>query len=212
MMVNRLGSVSAWFLVVVLTGSAVACQQPSPEPTQAAEPDPSAFTFALVGDNPYPPEDVPKFERLIGELNADADLQWVIHLGDIRGADSPCSDDVFEARFGLFQQIQAPFILTPGDNDWFDCGAEITGGFDEAERLDFLRRLFYPTPGRTLGGRPMDVDVQSRDAGFEEFVENARWVRDGIVFVTFHLVGVFGPPNSSAAAEAFARSLDASLA
>ena len=203
---NRLGAVT----VICLLAGAAACQQPPPAP--ADSPGPSPFTFALVGDNPYPPEDVPKFERLIGELNADEGLEWVIHLGDIRGsADSPCSNEIFEARFALFQQIQASFILTPGDNDWFDCDAEVTGGFDEIERLDFLRTLFYPTPGQTTGGRAMDVESQSADAKFGEFVENVRWVRDEVVFATLHVVGVFGPPNTPEAGEAFQRSVDAAL-
>ena len=58
----------------------------------------------------------------------------------------------------------------------------------------------------------MEVEPQSADAEFGEFVENVRWVRDEVVFATFHLVGVFGQPNTQAAADAFVRSLDASLA
>ena len=39
--------------------------------------DPS-FEFALLGDNPYTPERVPKFETLVTDLNQNTDLQWVI--------------------------------------------------------------------------------------------------------------------------------------
>ena len=148
---------------------------------------PGQFEFALVADNPYPPEAVPKFERLIDDLNQHADLQWVIHLGDIV-AGSPvlndCSDETLESRFELFQRIKAPFLFTPGDNDWQDCR-----GFDPPERLAFLRTLFFSDPRKSTGRRMMEVESQSADGGFEQFVENAMWVRDGIVFSTIHLIG-----------------------
>ena len=38
-----------------------------------------------MGDNPYPPGNVPKFRTLIQDVNARAGLEWVIHVGDIRG-------------------------------------------------------------------------------------------------------------------------------
>ena len=40
------------------------------------------FQFAVIGDYPYTPEDVPKFDRLIDAINAEAPA-LVLHLGDI---------------------------------------------------------------------------------------------------------------------------------
>lgn len=98
----------------------------------ATDPDASlnpSFEFALLGDNPYPPENVPKFEALINEINLDTELEWVLHVGDILGPELvTCSDEMLTARFDLYQQFQAPFVFTPGDNDWFDCGKEAAGG------------------------------------------------------------------------------------
>ncbi len=171
--------------------------------------DPS-FEFALLGDNPYRPESVPKFETLVQDVNQKTELQWVIHVGDIRGsAAAPCSNEVFQARFELYQQFQFPFVYTPGDNEWFDCGSPGGGEFEDYERLDYIRSLFFPSPGFTTGSRPMEVQTQSTEAGFQEFVENAMWVHGEVVFSTFHLVALTRPPTDPAIAR---RRMDAAVA
>ena len=137
---------------LLFTTLCIGCQ-PSARPAQIApQTDSHSFEFALIGDNPYPPEHVPKFERLIEDVNGHKNLQWVLHVGDIRStAQSPCSDKIIQGRFNLYQGFDAPFIFTPGDNDWFDCGTTLAGGFDETERLSFLRETFYPEPTQTTG-------------------------------------------------------------
>lgn len=182
------------------------CGPPQQLPSRA---EPPSFEFALIGDNPYPERRVPGFEALIDDVNAHADLAWVLHLGDIKGGDELCSDSLMEARFELFQRFAPAFILTPGDNDWFDCPTGDAGAGHEYERLTFLRRLFYPDPGQTTGGQRFAVESQSQDPGYGEFVENAMWVRGGVVFATFHLVALLRPPTEPATAE---RRMDAALA
>src|SRR6056297_3147181 len=83
-----------------------------------------AFDFAVIGDLPYgvgvgkQDED---FELLLHDLNADTELAWVLHVGDIKTGGSSCSDEMLEDRWRRFQRIKAPFIFTPGDNEWTDC-------------------------------------------------------------------------------------------
>lgn len=181
----------------------------APESPASAIPDRS-FEFALLGDNPYPPENVPRFEKLIADVNRHTALKWVIHLGDVLGSGLVgCSDEVMRARFDLFQQFEAPFIFTPGDNEWFDCVSEAAGGFDDYERLDFLRALFFPNPGLTTGGRAMEVRSQGSEPEFEEFVENALWIDNDVVFSTVHLLALTRPPTDPARAE---RRMNAALA
>ena len=168
----------------------------------------SSFEFALMGDNPYGEGNVPKFEALIEHVNTRGDLAWVMHLGDTKRGDEPCTDELLRSRFELYQRFEAPFIFTPGDNDWFDCIGDRAGGFDEYERLAFLRQLFYPVPGNTTGGGAMEVESQASSAAFGEFVENLRWIRDGVVFSTVHLVSLSRPPRDSAVA---VRRMDAAL-
>lgn len=170
-------------------------------------PDP-VYEFALLGDNPYPQENVPRFEALIADVNARPGLQWVIHVGDIQGGQG-CSDEVISGRFRLYQGFEPPFVYTPGDNDWFDCSRATGGGYDEYERLDYLRSLFFPDPGHTTGQRPMPVESQSTEAGYEDFVENVTWTRGGVVYATIHLVGLTREPQSP---ETAAQRRDAAVA
>ncbi len=168
----------------------------------------SGYEFALVGDNPYGPMDMARSETLIDDVNDQTGLRWVIHVGDIQSGQR-CTDELFQARFDLYQRFALPFVYTPGDNDWFDCQREAWGGFDEYERLDHLRSLFFPNPASTTGSRRMDVRSQSAEPGCEEYVENVTWVHEGVVFSTIHLVWLTRPPTDSAMAM---RRMDAALA
>ena len=156
-------------VALVVAVATAACRTPQAPPSEAEEP---WFEFALIGDNRYPERNVPKFEALIQDVNLATGLEWVLHLGDIQGG-QPCSDELFQGRFDLYQQFLAPFILTPGDNDWFDCSSTEAGAGYEYERLAFLRQLFFPEPGQATGGRSFALDSQSQDQGFEGFVENS---------------------------------------
>lgn len=150
------------------------------------------FDFALIGDLPYTPGDLVRFDRLIDDVNGHRPrIEWVLHVGDIRGGGKvPCSDEILMDRFDRMQRFARAFVLTPGDNDYLDCR-----NADPHERLAFLRALFFPKPGRTTGGRPMAVESQALNAGFENFVENALWIRGGVVFATFHALGVDRAPD-----------------
>ena len=150
------------------------------------------FDFALIGDLPYTPGDLRRFDRLIEDVNGHRPrIEWVLHVGDIRGGGKvPCSDEILTHRFELMQRFARAFVLTPGDNDYLDCR-----NADPHERLAFLRGLFYPDPRRTTGRRPMAVESQAAQAGFGDFVENAIWIRGGVVFATFHALGVDRAPD-----------------
>lgn len=169
----------------------------------SALPAPAGFEFALLGDNPYNETNLQKYRRLIDHVNARSagrGLAWVLHLGDLKGGQS-CADEELEFRFELNQGFRAPFIVTPGDNDWYDCGREQMGGFDDFDRLAALRRIFYPVPGRTTGTSPFAVRTQADDARHPASVENVIWQRDGVVFAAVHVIGPTRPPTDAAAAE-----------
>ncbi len=148
-----------------------------------------AFSFALIGDVPYADADSIRFARLTDMINADDDVQWVIHAGDIKRGGQPCTDAVLEGRLERFNRFDDPFILTPGDNEWTDCHRKVAGRFDPLERLRKLRTLFYPRAGMTLGKRTMRVESQASAPEYSEFVENVRWERAGVQFATIHIVG-----------------------
>ena len=163
-----------------------------PHPVRAADDDDGAdarpFEFALIGDVPYNDEQITKLDNLIAVLNRDRRIQWVLHAGDIKSSSTPCDDETFVTRLSQYQRLRKPFIYTPGDNEWTDCHRAAAGQFNPIERLEALRRIFFPTPGlSTTGGMP--VITQADDPGFEDYVENQMWVRSNVMFSAIHVVG-----------------------
>lgn len=158
------------------------------------------FSFIAFGDTAYLlPRDTPRLERLITAINGERP-DFSIHVGDFKGYTS-CSDEAYRAQIALFRRLDAPLLLTPGDNDWADCGVDTAGKFKPLERLASLHRLFYAGP-RSLGGATLEVD---RQPGFPE---NARWSRDGVTFATVHVIGPHNGliRNTDMAADSIARS------
>jgi hypothetical protein len=149
----------------------------------------SAFSFALIGDMPYNATQVAQFDKLIADVNADESIQFVLHTGDVKGGSERCDDALLQARFEQLQQFRRAVVLTPGDNDWTDCHRTNNGGYYPLERLQFVRKVFYPNPQQSLGQRPIPVTPQSSLRGYGKFVENVLFVRNRVVFSTVHVVG-----------------------
>lgn len=147
------------------------------------------FSFALVADSPYGDDNIPAFQRVIEDINGDTRVKLVMHAGDIKSGSTKCSDERIRVRFEQIQTIKPPVIYTPGDNEWTDCHRPKAGRFNPVERLAFLRKVFFPVPGQTLGISPMAVTTQAKSPGFKPFVENVMFEQAGVVFSTQHLVG-----------------------
>lgn len=159
------------------------------------------FAFALIGDMPYSATDSTRFGRLVEEINRAKGLEWVVHVGDIKGGSSPCSDGLLQSRFEWFQQFERPFILAPGDNDWTDCHRS---GYQPLERLTRVRALFFPRLGWTLGQQPMRVGSQG-----DAFPEHVRWAHERTSFAVLHIVG---SRNATAAFDGRTQADDAEVA
>jgi hypothetical protein len=150
---------------------------------------PAPLSFALMGDAPYGDAEVRAFERLIDAVNADESLDFVLHVGDIKGSGEPCSDAFLRARRVLLARFRVPLVFTPGDNEWTDCHRSGAGRHWPLERLQALRRIFYLEPGAPVLPAAWNVERQSSHDGFGEFVENALYVRERVVFATIHVTG-----------------------
>ena len=135
------------------------------------------FQFAVIGDYPYTPEDVPKFDRLIDAINAEAPA-LVLHLGDISNV--ACTDAALNTTLAALGRFAMPVVYTPGDNEWTDCQG---AGADPLQRLGRVRQLFFPTD-ESLGRRTLTVTRQSAD-----YPENARFSFGDVTFVAVHQVG-----------------------
>ncbi len=160
----------------------------SPAADAASAPAPT--TLALLGDVPYSATQRAQFPALVAAVDADPAVSLVLHAGDIKNSSTSCSDTQLRGLATLFGTFDDPFVLTPGDNDWTDCHRVSTGGFVPTERLSALRRIFFPVPGRTLGGSPAAVATQRQEQpAHAPYVENVRFVRSGVVLATVHVVG-----------------------
>ncbi|MGB9149180.1 MAG: metallophosphoesterase family protein [Burkholderiales bacterium] len=146
-------------------------------------------SFALIGDVPYSAIEATKFDRVIDRINQDKDVRFVVHMGDIKSGSSTCDDATYVTRFNQYQKLRAPFIYTPGDNEWTDCHRPAAGKFNPLERLQKIRQIFYPNPGYSTGQRTMRLTTQSTYTGYQTFVENSLWSRGGATFAMVHVVG-----------------------
>ena len=158
-------------------------------PAAPASTRPGSFAFAALGDAPYQPWEMPRFRLVLSDLAAH-DLVSVIHIGDIFW--HPCTDALYLRSRAWFDDLPHPVVYTPGDNEWTDCWESGSGGFAPLERLLRLRAIFYPDPSRSAGGRTIALVSQGpASPDFPELVENARWLHEGYLFATVHLVGSY---------------------
>jgi len=138
------------------------------------------FTFAAFGDTPYSPEEEKSFTLLIAGMNREK-LAFVVHIGDMKAAWQPCSDELFQQRKEWFDLFHHPFVFVPGDNEWTDCSRLMAGRYDPLERLRKLRELFAQGT-ESLGQRRIALSRQSK-----EFPEHARWEHQGLLFASFNV-------------------------
>ncbi len=166
------------------------------------------FTFVALGDTAYNGErDYPVYRALIDAINATKPA-FSIHIGDVWGAGN-CHDAHYTQIEGFFALYQQPVVYTPGDNEWTDCRSSVMGGYDPSERLAKLRSTFYGK-AQSLGAHPMALVRESDVSPYTQFVENARWERDRVLFFTVHVVGShnnFRPEDQAALIEANQRTL-----
>lgn len=145
--------------------------------------------LAVIGDTPYGASQIEDFPNLLAAIDADARISSVVHLGDIKNGSSRCDDAYFAQIFAGFSTLTIPLVYTPGDNEWTDCHRANNGAYDPLERLEALRKLFFPVAGLALAGGFKQLMTQADDAGFEKFVENQLWFEAGVAFGTVHVVG-----------------------
>lgn len=155
-----------------------------------------------------------RYRHVLKQID-EHDVAFLVHVGDILWY--PCTEDAYRSRRTGLDALHHPVVYTPGDNEWTDCHERRPGGYDPLDRLDLLRRVFFDDPPNSLGKVPMTLTVQSADSAYRTYVENARWVRDSVVFATLHVVGSgngMAPfPGRTAASDGEAtRRMDAAMA
>ncbi|MFE7211539.1 metallophosphoesterase [Streptomyces sp. NPDC057611] len=154
-------------------------------PSATAGPGHSRFSFAVIGDIPYGDTQIADFPHVISQINADPDVRFVNHIGDIKNGSTVCSDDYFKLIKSDFDMFEDPLVYTVGDNEWTDCHRPNNGSYDPLDRLAAIREVFFPQPDRTLGRNSVRVTSQA-DQGYPEDV---RYTRANVAFAALHIVG-----------------------
>jgi hypothetical protein len=113
------------------------------------------------------------------------DPSVLIHYGDFKGGGEACTDLLMQNRKAqMFSLHPYRIIYTPGDNEWTDCDRKyLTESFDELERLDFIRKLFFEDKNLDLA---RDIPDLSRQ---DNLPENSMWTIDNLLMGTLHIVG-----------------------
>jgi hypothetical protein len=143
------------------------------------------YTFAVIGDIPYGPTQIANFPNVVKQINADPNVQFVDHVGDIKNGSSVCSDEYFAQVKAQFDKFSDPLVYTVGDNEWTDCHRANNGAYNPLERLAKIRSVFFPKPGYTLGENPVKVTSQAAQG----IPEDVRYTRANVAFAALHIVG-----------------------
>lgn len=165
-------------LPALAAGTAAAAEAPG----QARE---GHFAFAVIGDVPYGAAEVAAFPSKVDRINAEPELGFAVHVGDIKNGSSPCTDEYNAMIRAQFDRFVAPLVYAPGDNEWTDCHRPAAGRYHPLERLQAVRSTFFASPGQTLGSRPMKVESQAAQG----FPENVSFRRQGLSIAALHVVG-----------------------
>ncbi|HYZ34632.1 MAG TPA: hypothetical protein VE684_20410 [Crenalkalicoccus sp.] len=161
----------------------------------AAQPLP--FSFVAFGDMPYcDPRDpvgcrteVARVDALVETINT-ASPAFTLFLGDTKSGNETCSDPIVVDRtLAWMGRFAGPLIYSVGDNEWTDCWQQRSGAYDPLDRLRLIRERFFAAP-RSLGQVPIPLARQADlDPLYRRYVENARWQRNGVLFVSVHVPG-----------------------
>ncbi len=143
----------------------------------------TGLSFIAIGDTPYSDREAKRFKDEIPQAIARSNVPFVVHYGDFKAGNLTCTDELFvERRDAILGLHPGRVFFTPGDNDWTDCDrSHIATPISELDRLDRVRRLFFE--------QPLDLPESWRYARQPNFPENARWMKEGVLFVTLHIVG-----------------------
>ncbi len=167
----------------------------------------AAFTFALWGDMPYgkngdtTPSSVAApaldgstdgttpISRLTKSIT-DAKVSFTIFGGDTKDGSSLCTDKtIVSDTTDMFNSLAIPTVYVPGDNEWTDCHRTNNGGYNNLERLKFLRESMFQTSKSFGGNAKTQLTLTRQGTPGGEYSENSRWTKGNVVFVTLNVTG-----------------------
>lgn len=142
-----------------------------PVPSPPAEP---IISFAILGDVPYSAAGEQHLARDLRVLADESDVEFIVHLGDIKTGRTPCVAAVYESVAALLRTAAQPLFIIPGDNEWNDCADPDFGWQLWTKSFTRFEQAWKP---------PFEV---RRQPGREE---NFAFERRGVMFVGVNVVG-----------------------
>jgi hypothetical protein len=134
---------------------------------------------------PYSPDQIPKIAALTADINASK-VAFSVFDGDIKSGSLFCTNNVYSEAIDRFNAFSAPMIYVPGDNEWTDCHRINNGGYNNLERLDYLRLTMFNSP-ESFGQRTLPLEHQGPLGGL--YAENTRWACGDVIFVGLNVPG-----------------------
>ena len=132
-------------------------------------------TFWIIADVPYSPQDVVALDGQIQMLESNVD--FLIHLGDIKSERTKCSRAVLDRMDGILKQSPVPVFLIVGDNEFNDCV-----NIPQSRALDLWRNTFAR----------YDVKYWNHDFKVEQMVDRPEvfsFVNRRTLFIGLNMVG-----------------------
>ncbi len=145
---------------------------------------PNSFSFALIGDQPYNSTLEAATDHLLSALAQTPSVDWILHVGDIKGGAEPCSDELLERRITQMDRSEKPLVYVVGDNEWTDCHRDSNGNYNSEERLQFLRDRAHQTT-QSMGKVKISVQRQL-DLGY---TEHQMWQMGSTLFIVLNVPG-----------------------
>jgi hypothetical protein len=155
------------FLIVVTSGCAERLQ---PLPPGAGN---VLVTFAAMGDVPYEQWEEGQLRRQVREIPSQS--EFVIHLGDIQKnqKEVACGEEKYALVAKMLSRSWRPVFIIPGDNEYNDCiNAEEAWSYWVRHLMRFDQRWAH----------------SFRVFRQLEREENFAFVRNGVLFVSIHLL------------------------
>ncbi len=152
-------------------------------------PDAEKLTrFVVLGDMPYTDAESALLEHPDGAIATAIKAlnpPVLIHLGDFKKGRLSCTDELYKNNYQQIAHLNPhKTVYTPGDNDWTDCDRfNMSMRYDELERLDTLRQIFFYQDQFELTKNIPGLIRQ------EDLIENALWKIGPVIFATLHIPG-----------------------
>lgn len=77
--------------------------------------------FSVMGDVPRSDAEKEILRRQIDRHNAVGRARFVVHVGDIKSGQSPCTEAAYDSVARILKSLDVPLFIVPGDNEWNDC-------------------------------------------------------------------------------------------